>query len=103
MSQSDDAPATKRDLKALATKRELKALATKRDLKALASKRELKDLVTRREMQKEMQHMRDEILRHFDLTVETIRHDLTGANRDEMETIKDRVTRLERHTGLVAA
>jgi iron-sulfur cluster repair protein YtfE (RIC family) len=40
--------------------------------------------------------------RHFDLTVETIRHDLLGANRDEIETLKDRITRVERHLGFAA-
>lgn len=44
----------------------------------------------------------DRIKRHFDLTVEAIRHDLLGANRDEIETLKDRIVRLERHTGLGA-
>ncbi len=44
---------------------------------------------------------KDEIIRHFDVAVETIRHDLLGADHDEIEGIKDRVTRLERHTGLV--
>jgi hypothetical protein len=47
--------------------------------------------------------MKDEILRHFDLVVETIRHDLLGANRDEIESVKDRVGRLKRHTGLIHA
>lgn len=46
---------------------------------------------------------KEEIRRHFDLTVETIRHDLRGANKDEIVALKDRVSRLERHTGLVAA
>jgi hypothetical protein len=48
-------------------------------------------------------HGKDEIIRHFDVVVETIRHDLLGANRDEMEGVKDRVKRLERHTGLVVS
>jgi hypothetical protein len=42
----------------------------------------------------------DRIKRHFDLTVETIRHDLLGAHKDDLESIKDRLIRLERHTGL---
>ena len=41
--------------------------------------------------------------RHFDVVVEDIRHDLEGANKDEIEVTKDRVTRLEKHTGLMAA
>lgn len=40
------------------------------------------------------------ILRHFDLTVEAIRHDLVGANSDEISSLDDRVTRLEEHFGL---
>jgi len=28
---------------------------------------------------------KDEIIRHFDVVVENIRHDLEGANRDEVE------------------
>ncbi|MDD5026154.1 MAG: hypothetical protein PHH13_02135 [Candidatus Peribacteraceae bacterium] len=47
-----------------------------------------------------MNTFKEEILRHFDLTVETIRHDLQDTNR---ETVKGRVTRLKRHTGLVPA
>ncbi|MSR86682.1 hypothetical protein EXS70_00715 [Candidatus Peribacteria bacterium] len=40
---------------------------------------------------------------HFDVAVENIRHDLQSANREEIENIKDRVTRLERKTGLLNA
>jgi hypothetical protein len=42
------------------------------------------------------------ILRHFDLTVETIRHDLLGANADAIASLTDRVDRLERQIGLAA-
>lgn len=38
----------------------------------------------------------DELRLHFDFTVETIRHDLQSANREEILNIKDRVGRLER-------
>jgi hypothetical protein len=44
----------------------------------------------------------DRIKRHFDVTVEAIRHDLLGANRDEIEAIKDRIAPLEQHMGLVS-
>ena len=40
------------------------------------------------------------ILLHFDVTLETIRHDLTGANLDRISLLDDRVTRLETHVGL---
>ena len=52
---------------------------------------------------------KDEILRHFDVIVEDLRHDLIGARSDEIEVLKDgrlnhaqRLRRLERHIGLVA-
>lgn len=52
---------------------------------------------------------KDEIIRHFDVVVEDIRHNLEGANRDEIEVLKDskadhekRISRLESHVGLVA-
>ena len=75
------------------------------DGSAPATNGDLRQLRT--DLGKEMQKMKQEILReiklHFDVTVENIRHDLLGANRDEIEVIKDRVTRLEQHTGLVAS
>ena len=52
-------------------------------------------------LKQDMHLLKQELKRHFDVTVETIRHDLLGANHDKIEVIKDRVTRLERHTGLV--
>lgn len=45
-----------------------------------------------------------EIKRYFDLAVETIRHDLLGANRDQIEVLKDRSANHERRIrGLEAA
>ena len=55
-----------------------------------------------RAVRNDMNVFKEEILRHFGLTVETIRHNPQGANRDEIGTIKDRVTRLEHHTGLIS-
>jgi len=40
---------------------------------------------------------------HFDVVAEDLRHDVLGANRDEIESIKDRVVRIEQHVGLRAA
>ena len=52
---------------------------------------------------------KDEIIRHFDIKVGQIRHDLMGANRDEISSLIDanekheqRLTRLEEHAGLVS-
>jgi len=92
-------PATKRDLRDLE-----KRLDAKIDrLAARVDRLDRRINSVERRLRADMKNMKDEILRHFDLTVETIRHDLLGANRDEIGVIKDRVTRLEKHTGLVAA
>lgn len=45
----------------------------------------------------------DELKRHFDVTVETIRHDLTGANADKLETLNQDVVRIKKHLGLKPA
>ena len=45
----------------------------------------------------------EEIMRHFEVVAEQLRHDAMGANRDDIEGVKDRITRLEQHTGLIAA
>ena len=45
----------------------------------------------------------DRMKHYFDLTVETIRHDLLGANKDRIENHDDRLKRLERHAGMPAA
>jgi hypothetical protein len=49
----------------------------------------------------------ERLRRHFDLAVETIRHELTGANKDKLAVHDDqlndhakRLRRLERHAGL---
>lgn len=75
------------------------ALMAKHDDDAPATKRDLNDL--RKELKTDMGEMKEEILRHFDVVAEDLRHDVMGANRDEVELIKDRVTKLERHTGLI--
>lgn len=109
MTKDDNAPVTRKDLKKelqtfkaelrdeFATKEDLKRFATKEDLKRFATKEDLQDLRVglKKEILQEIKH-------YFDLTVENIRHDLLGTNRDEIEVIKDRVTRLEQHTGLAA-
>lgn len=75
---------------------------TKKDDKAAATKGDLSKV--KHELKADMHNLKTEILEeiksHFDLAVENIRHDLLGANRDEIEAVKDRVTHLEVHTGL---
>ncbi len=66
--------------------------ATKQDLHALEQR-----------LNRRIESSQQEILRHFDVTVEMIRHDLLGANTDEVASLADRVNRLERHVGLAPA
>jgi hypothetical protein len=48
-----------------------------------------------------MGSMKDEILRHFDVVAVDMRHDALGANRDEIEVLKDaKVDHEERIIGL---
>jgi len=62
-----------------------------------------------RGLREEINTSKEEILHEFRLTVETIRHDLVGANRDEISQMKDksqdherRIVRLERSSGLAS-
>ena len=54
-------------------------------------------------LEQRLRTTKEEIIRHFDLTVETIRHDLLGANADRIELLHDRITRVEQHVGLAPA
>jgi hypothetical protein len=61
------------------------------------------------ELRTEMTSMKDEIIRHFDVVAENIRHDLEGANKDEIEVLKDgktdheqRIVNLEQLAGMRA-
>lgn len=38
--------------------------------------------------------------RHFDMVVETIRHDLLGAHKDRIENHENRLTHVERRLGI---
>lgn len=79
-----------------------------KDDSARATKRDLHDLEAG--VDRKLQEMEDRLLRHFDLTVETIRSELLRANRDELELIKDhqrdhdrRIRHLERSAGLIGS
>lgn len=51
-------------------------------------------------MRQEMETWKDELKDHFDLAVENIRYDLTGANRDRIEDHELRIKTLELETGV---
>ncbi|MGE0536212.1 MAG: hypothetical protein AB7O68_14625 [Pirellulales bacterium] len=86
------------------------ALATKADVRFITEKlteildgqdklrRELEERVDARIAASE-----ERVKRHFDVAVETIRKDLVGANADEIESLKTRVSRVEQHVGLAPA
>lgn len=54
-------------------------------------------------MDEKISAVEDRMVHQFYVIAEQIHHDAIGANRDEIEVVKDRVTRLERHTGLLKA
>ena len=93
---ADDTPATKGDLNLL--KGEMKVL--REDLRET-----LKQF--KEEILRYIDSKQEETFGHFDLAVETIRHDLLGANHDEIEILKDgrknhegRIVVLEQRAGV---
>jgi len=78
------------------------ASATKEDLRGLQADLARRIDEVEKRLEARIERGMQDVTRHFDVAVESIRHDLLGANRDEIETIKDRVSRLEQHAGLAA-
>ena len=72
-------------------KRDKASLATKADITAIMS--ELGKLYDANERWK------DELKGHFDVTVENIRHDLTSANREEIQAMNERARDHARRIG----
>ena len=77
--------------------------ATKGDLANLESRLETN-------FNDKLDAFKNEILRHFDIIAENLRHDALGARSDEIEVLKDskkdherRLTRLEQSAGLIVA
>ncbi|MBI3332278.1 hypothetical protein HYZ99_04990 [Candidatus Peregrinibacteria bacterium] len=92
----------KKDDSKPATKGDLKKFSTKDDLK---KSEERMHQIIKSELQKNDRS--DEVMRHFDVRLEEIRHDLKGANKDQIEVLKDhdqdhqrRIVRLEHATGV---
>jgi len=88
-------PATKGDIADL--RKEVKA-----DIDAMGStlRKEIGGL--RAEVKSDMSAMEYRILDQMTLLLEHHRAEIIGATKDEMESLKTRVTRLERHAGLAA-
>ena len=111
MADDDTAPATKGDLAALALKTDVAAL--RKDVTALG--KELSDRLDGHDRQfetllKAMKAEGEETRRHFDVVAEKIHGDVAGANKDEIEVLKDtdanhdrRIEAIEGHLGLPSA
>lgn len=85
MTQDSSAPATKQDVALIMESITVIHIA-------------LGDLRT--EVDEKISACEDRMVHQFHVIAEQIHHDAIGANCDEIEVVKDRVTRLERHTGL---
>ena len=127
--------ATKDDLKRYATKEDLKRFATKEDLKRFATKEDLKKEIGKIEKRLDIHDAQFDILskyihdqiqelktelyeyienkavethRHMGVIADELRHDALGANKDQIELLKDtdgkhekRIHRLEARAGIV--
>ena len=106
MDDTNQSPATTADLAALEQRMDgkLDGLEHRMDSKLDQLEQRMDDKFTTMKTE-----LLDELKRHFDLTVETIRHDLQGANRDELSMLSDttrdhegRLQTLEKVAGIAA-
>lgn len=81
MTKNDQAPATKKDIRLLM--------------------RQIADYYDKTE--KHNAEWKQEIIGEFHIVVGQLRHDFKGAFGDKLAQYEDRIVRLERHTGLLAA
>lgn len=83
-----------------------RAPATKQDVKLLME--QVGDYYRRTEqkfaeLRDDMREWKKEIIHEFHIVAEDMRHDYLGAHKDRIENHENRITRIERHTGLTAA
>ncbi len=98
MTQNNQSPATKQDIQMLmemigSYEMRFEAIYGKFD--------ELREDITA-DIDGKIAQSEERMKAHFDLAVETIRHDLVGANNDDIQNIKQRVKRLEEEVGIAA-
>lgn len=100
--EDDTSPATKEDLKRdLKTQKgaileEVKVMIEESTKDLKTDIRGVYEYVVRNEQK--MYEMKTEILHHFDLAVEILKHELLyGALHDKVELHEDRITRIEHH------
>lgn len=77
--------------------------ATKKDLRDLgqAVKKDLTDLEQR--VDQKLEQMEARLVQHFNVVAENLVADFKGIFKDRLEQHEDRITRLERKAGLIAA
>ena len=88
MKKDDQAPATKKDIQLL-----MGQIATFYD----------KTESWKEEILEANKQWKQEIIGEFHIVVGQLRHDFKGAFGDKLAQHEDRIVRLERHTGLLAA
>lgn len=81
-------------------------LATKADLKKLATAKELKNLEKRMDARFEkidgkFEQLTADLTQHMNVVAENLVYDFKGIFKDRLEQHEDRITHLEKHTGLV--
>ena len=108
MSKETSPPATKADIEALMESIGNLYQAHERWMNQhLTGQEEFRDEILKSVRRNRTESV-DEMKRHFDVVVEDIRHDLVGANRDEVVSLRNsrvdheqRLLRLERYIGFV--
>lgn len=77
-------------------KKDPTAPATKADIHMMMG--EIGKLYDANERWKE--EVKKDVKEHFDVVIENMHHDYKGAHKDDMENLKNRVTRLEEEVGI---
>jgi len=90
--KDDQSPATKKDLRLLMEQ-----------IAAYYDKTEKRIDEHQISLEKHMLQWKHEIIGEFHIVVGQLRHDFKGAFGDKLAQHEDRIVRLERHTGLLAA
>ena len=102
---------TPQDPQAAATKQDIAMLMDEMGKMHMSIERIHNDTANwKDEMKQDMRDWKKEIVHEFHVVAEDIRHDMLGAHKDKIGVLSDRsdrhekrITKLEQHTGLIAA
>ncbi len=100
MKKDDKAPATKKDIRLLM--RQMAAYYDKTEKRIVESRSSLEENLDER-IDRRMERWKKEIVGEFHIFAGQLRHDFKGAFADRLQQHDERISRLERHTGLLAA